>query len=103
LNESQLDYLSHSGQLYSLRNSSSIVESGIIYSINTIFTYLGPNYIKSNQSCLYSYERRQKQVQQEYENIMDTVTSYLVRVYYMPPTSTIIKQFSQALATCLYV
>ncbi len=33
---------------------------------------------------------------------MDTVTSYLVRVYHMPNSSTIIKQFSQALATCLY-
>jgi hypothetical protein len=61
-----------------------------------------PNYIRPNQSCLYSYERRQKQVQQEYENIMDTVASYLVRVYHMPNSSTIIKQFSQALPTCLY-
>jgi hypothetical protein len=74
----------------------------MIHLINTIFTYSGPNYIRPNQSYLYSYERRQKQVQQEYENIMDTVTSYLVRVYHMPNSSTIIKQFSQALATCLY-
>ncbi len=41
-------------------------------------------------------------MQQEYENIMDTVAPYLVRVYHMPNSSTIIKQFSQALATCLY-
>jgi hypothetical protein len=74
----------------------------MIHLINTIFTYSGPNYIRPNQSYLYSYERRQKQVQQEYENIMDTVASYLVRVYHMPNSSTIIKQFSQALATCLY-
>jgi hypothetical protein len=33
---------------------------------------------------------------------MDTVASYLARVYHMPPTSTIIKQFPRALATCLY-
>jgi hypothetical protein len=102
LNQSQLDYLSRTGQLRSLRNSSSIVEFCITHFINTILTYLGPNYIRPNQSYLYSYERRQKQVQQEYENIMDTVTSYLVRIYHMPNSSTIIKQFSQVLATCLY-
>jgi hypothetical protein len=39
LNQSELDYLSRTGQLRFLRNSSSIVESCIIYSINTIFTY----------------------------------------------------------------
>jgi hypothetical protein len=102
LNRSQLDYLSRTGQLRSLRNSSSIVEFCITYLINTILTYSGPNYIRSNQSYLYSHGCRQKQVQQEYENIMNTVTSHLVRVYHMPNTSTIIKQFSQALATCLY-
>ncbi len=89
-------------QLRFLRNSSSIVEFCITYLINTILTYLGPNYIRTNQSCIYSYERRQKQVQHEYENIMDTVTSYLVRVYHMPNSSTLIEQFSKALATCLY-
>jgi len=51
---------------------------------------------------MYSFERRKKQVQQEYENIMDTVTSYLVRVHHIPNTSTIIKRFSEALAACLY-
>ncbi len=102
MNQSQLDYLSRTGQLRSLRNSSSIVEFCIAHLINTIFTYSGPNYIRPNQNCLYSYEHRQKQVQQEYENIMHTVTSYLVRVYHMPNSSTIIEQFSQALATCLY-
>ncbi len=102
LNQSQLDYLSHTGQLHSILNSSSIIESRIIYSINNIFTYSGSNYIRPNQICLYSYERRQKQVQQEYENIMGTVTSYVVCVYHMPKFSTIIKQFSQVLTTCLY-
>lgn len=41
-------------------------------------------------------------MQQEYENIMDTATSYLVRVYHMPNSSSIIEQFSQALVTCFY-
>jgi hypothetical protein len=53
-------------------------------------------------SYLYSYERRQKQAQKEYENIMDIVTSYLVRVHNMPTSSTILKRFTQALAACLY-
>ena len=68
----------------------------------TILTHLGPNYIRPNQSCLHSYEHRQKQVKQEHENIMNTITAYLIRTYHMPNTSTIIKQFSQQLATCLH-
>ncbi len=71
LNQSQLDYLLRTGQLQLRRNSSSIVKFCITYLINTILTYSGPNYIRPNQSYIYSYERQQKQVQQEYENIMD--------------------------------
>jgi hypothetical protein len=41
-------------------------------------------------------------VQQELKNITNTVTSYLVQTYHMPNTSTIIKQFTQSLTTCLY-
>ncbi len=33
---------------------------------------------------------------------MNIITPYLVRVYHMANTSTIIKQFSQQLETCLY-
>ena len=40
-------------------------------------------------------------MQEEYENTMDTVTSYLVRTYHMPNTSNILKQFSEMLTTCL--
>ena len=65
-------------------------------------THLGPNYIRPNQSYLYSYERRQKQMKQEHEHMMNSVVSYLVRVHHMPPTATIIEQFSQSLATCLF-
>ena len=67
-----------------------------------ILTHLGPSYIRPNQSCLYSYEHRQKQVKEEHQNIMNTITAYLVRVYHMPNTSVIIKQFSQQLATYLH-
>jgi len=102
LNQSQLNYLSLTGQLYSLQISSSIVDLCVTYSANAILTSLGPNYIRPNQSYLYSYERQRKHMQREYESIMDTVIAYLVRVYHMRNSSTIIKHFSQALAFCLY-
>jgi ribulose bisphosphate carboxylase small subunit len=41
-------------------------------------------------------------MQREHKNIMDTITTNLVHTYHMPNTSTIIKQFSQQLATCLH-
>jgi hypothetical protein len=41
-------------------------------------------------------------VKQEYNKILDVIVSYLVRVYRISSTATIIKQFSQQLATCLY-
>ncbi len=97
LNQSQLAYLSHTGQLYFLRNSSSIVEFCITYSVHTILVYSGPNYIRPNQSYLHSHQHRQKQVKQENENVMNTTKAYLVRVHHMPSTSTIIKQFSSTI------
>jgi hypothetical protein len=102
LNQSLLDYLSRTGQLHFLQNSSAVFQFYITYSGNTILTYSGPNYIRPNQSCLHSHEHRQRQVKQEHENVMNTIRAYLVRIYHMPPMATIIKQFSQALATCFY-
>ncbi len=78
------------------------ISASSIDSNNETSYALGPNYIRPNQSYLYSHERRQKQLQQEYEKIMSVVTAYLVHTYHMPQTSTIIKQFSNALASCLY-
>jgi hypothetical protein len=63
--------------------------------------FSGPNYIRPNQSYLYKEERQQKQIQKEYDNIMDTVTSHLVHIHHMPPTATIIGRFSEQLATYL--
>ena len=40
-------------------------------------------------------------MKQEYNKILDVIVSYLVRVYHMSSTATIIKQFSQQLAICL--
>ena len=64
--------------------------------------YLEPNYIRSNQSYLYSYERRYRQVKKEHKNMMAVIIPFLVRVHHIPNTSTIIKQFSQQLEACLY-
>jgi hypothetical protein len=41
-------------------------------------------------------------VEKQYNSILDVIVPYLVRVYHMSSTSTIIKQFSQQMATCLY-
>ncbi len=41
-------------------------------------------------------------MKQEYENIKNTVTSYLVRVHHMSNSSPIIKQFIQEVETRLY-
>jgi hypothetical protein len=41
-------------------------------------------------------------VKEEHKHIMNTVTPYLLRVYHMLNTSTIIKQFSQQLETCMH-
>ena len=59
--------------------------------------HLGPDYIRPNQSYLYSSERREKEVQRQHETIMNNVTLHLVRLYRMPRTSTMIEQFSQQL------
>jgi hypothetical protein len=41
-------------------------------------------------------------LKRQYNSILDVIVSYLVRVYHTSSTSTIIKQFSQQMATCLY-
>jgi hypothetical protein len=93
LNRVQLDYLSRNGKLEILLN---------VYLVYYILFHEGPNYIRPNQSYLHSYEHRQKQVKEEHKNITNAVTSHLVRVHHMSHTSTIIKQFSRQLETCLY-
>ncbi len=50
---------------------------------------------------MYSSKRQQKLLKQEYENIKDTVTSYLARVHHIPNSSPVIKQFIQEMETRL--
>ncbi|UJR18760.1 hypothetical protein I4U23_005666 [Adineta vaga] len=58
----------------------------------------GPSYIRPNQSYLHCYERRKKQIEREYNNILDVIVPYLMRSHHMKPTSTVIKQLSHQLA-----
>ncbi|CAF1531351.1 unnamed protein product, partial [Adineta steineri] len=62
----------------------------------------GPNYVRPNQTYVYSHKYRQKRVEQEYNRMLDVIVPYLVRVHYISNTSTIISTFSQELATYLY-
>jgi hypothetical protein len=88
LNPIQLDYLSRTGKFELLLNSCHC---------HYIRFHSEPNYIRSNQSYLYSDARPHIRIKQEHKNIMNIVTPYLVRIHYMPSQSTIIKQFSQQL------
>jgi hypothetical protein len=68
----------------------------------TIFTHLGPNYIRPNHSYLYSSKHQQKLLKQEHKNIKNTITSYLLRVHHISNSSPIIKQFIQGMEIRLY-
>ncbi len=74
-----------------------MLDFGINY---LLFIYEGPNYIRPNQSYLYSYQYREKQMTQEYQDMMTIIITYLIRVHHMPHISVIIKQFSQQLEIC---
>ena len=103
LNCLQLDYLPRNGMLINFSQSLLHLFSPLSYAyIMFVSFYLEPNYIRPNQSYLYSYERRYRQVKKEHKNMMDVIIPFLVRVHYIPNTSTIIKQFSQQLEACLY-
>ena len=97
LNRAQLDYLSHKGRSAIVFNSffdkSEAKHKSILYS--------GPSYIRPNQSYLYPEKLRLKQVKQEYNSLLNVIIPYLVRVYRMSSTTTIIKQFSHQLANYL--
>jgi len=93
LTPSQLNYLSNNGQSDALYYLSSYA---FAVSLST-----GPNYIRPNQSYLYSYQHRQKQIQQEHKNMMDVISSHLISVHHIPSTAMIIKKFSQELEISL--
>ncbi|CAF1166814.1 unnamed protein product [Adineta ricciae] len=61
----------------------------------------GPSYIRPNQSYLHCDQQQQKQVDRKFNKTLDVIVPYLVRVYHMSPTSTIISRFSHQLATYL--
>ncbi|CAF1449633.1 unnamed protein product [Adineta ricciae] len=61
----------------------------------------GPSYIRPNQSYLHCDQQQQKQVDREFNKTLDVIVPYLVRVYHMSPTSTIINRFFHKLAPYL--
>lgn len=98
LNRVQLAYLSHNGK-YETFPSFLLFTIFLNFFFRCIFK--GPSYIRPNQTYLYSRTHQEKQVEREYNRILDVVVPFLVRVHHMSPTSTVLKQFSHQLATYL--
>ena len=63
--------------------------------------HLGPSYIRSNQSYLYSNRCQIKRIEKEHEKIMNVISSHLVTQHHIPYSSTVIKQLSQQWKACL--
>ncbi|CAF1538327.1 unnamed protein product, partial [Adineta ricciae] len=55
----------------------------------------------TSSSTITHDKQQQKQVDREFNKTLDVIVPYLVRVYHMSPTSTIISRFSHQLATYL--
>ena len=70
--------------------------------IIAIRIYLEPNYIRPNQSCLYSRKRQEKFLKQEHQNMKGIVTSYLIRVHHMSIGSPIIEKLVEEMEIRLY-
>ena len=58
--------------------------------------------LNRNQLNYLSYNCKYELIFDKHIIFLDVITSYLVRVYHTSSTSTIIKQFSQHSANCLY-
>jgi hypothetical protein len=102
LNWKQLDYLSRTGKLRILLYSNRDNESGFYTLLIPFFFFnKGPNYIRPNQSYLYSHKRRQEQLKQEHNNIMNVIIPYLIHVHHISITLPIVKQFTQQMETYL--
>jgi hypothetical protein len=63
---------------------------------------LGPNYIRPNQSYLYPNRQRDDLIKRQYENMINKMVSYLIRVHHIPSTATVIQQLSEQLKTYLH-
>jgi len=56
----------------------------------------GPNYIRPNQSYLYSNKRRHQQIKQELSSMVNVIVPFLVRIHPMPITLLpTVKEFIQ--------
>ena len=63
--------------------------------IYVFFFHKGPNYIRPNQSYLYSNKRLHKRMKQEQNNMINVILPFLIRVHHMPMRSPTIKEFTQ--------
>jgi hypothetical protein len=64
--------------------------------------YLGPNYIRPNQSYLYPDLQRDKLIKQQYERMINIMVPNLVRVHRIPSSASAIQQLSEHLKTHFY-
>ena len=92
LNRAQLDYLSHHGR-------GRVVL--VYWSAKVLLFYLGPSYIRPNQSYLHSDEQREKRMTNEHRTMMSVVESHLIRFHCVPLRSPILQRFSQQTQACL--
>ena len=95
LNRGQLDYLSRHGR-------GPVVVVVVSWSAEVLFFfYLGPSYIRPNQSYLHSHEQREKRMTNEHRAMLSVVESHLIRFHCVPLRSPILQQFSQQTRACL--
>jgi hypothetical protein len=64
--------------------------------------YLGPNYIRPNQSYLYPVVERDRLIKQQCESMINIIVPYLVRVHHIPSSAGIIRQLSEQLKSYLH-
>jgi hypothetical protein len=101
LNRAQLDYLSRHGREGVVVVVVVVVVVLVSQSATVIFFYLGPSYIRPNQSYLHSHEQREKRLTNEHRTMMAIVESHLIRVHRVPLRSPILRRFSQQTQACL--
>lgn len=63
--------------------------------------FLGPNYIRPNQSYIFGSKRREQVIHDEHKQIMTPLTCHLIRYHHIPNTATIVKTISDRLQVYL--
>ena len=71
-------------------------------SFSFCFFYLGPVYIRPNQSWLLSHTKQNKWIEKEHKKIMDKIGPYLLRQYSIQSNYQIMKDLSIQLKSQLH-